>query len=146
MVNVPGLRPPTGASTETTRRADIVCFERPATLSRHRCRPPGPTTAGCGRVLLARLVEQQIHQLHAAHAVGEHVVGPEVQRDATTGEALDEGDVPRGSGRIERMRLDQPDQVERLTQLPGVGHHEVAHVVDDVVVVPVHPGGPGAAA
>ena len=95
-----------------------------------RLRGPG----GIGGRFGGRAIEQQLDQRHAADAVGQHVVGAQVQRGAAALEPLDHGDVPRRADRLERRRLHERDDVEHLAMRAGRRQRQHAQVVARVEV------------
>ena len=62
-----------------------------------------------------------VHDRGPAHAIGEHMMGAEVQRRPAVGQALDEGGVPGGAVRLEGEGLDETQQVQDVAQVPGAG-------------------------
>ena len=79
-----------------------------------------------------RVVEQEFEEGEATEAVGQHVVGVEVERGPPPVEPADEGHVPRRAIRVEGRRLEQGDEIEHL---PGLARRRGLHLADVVVGV-----------
>ena len=84
-------------------------------------------------------VEELERQLHAAFAVGDRVVQLLDQRSAAALQALDDHELPEGTGAIERIGGDQRGEVEQLTVASRLGEGDAAHVEVDVEIRIVHP-------
>ena len=98
-VNVPSLRSPSGLGSAARR----------ARLAGGVAADPRPR----------RLVEEQSEETDPADAVGECVMGSQVQRRSPVRQSFDERDVPRRAVGIERDRFQQRHEVEQLPRRSG---------------------------
>ena len=81
-----------------------------------------------------------------ALAVGQHVMGPHVQRRLAALEPLDQRDVPRAAIGIERRGLEQPDELEQLAAITGRANAIVRRCARRAEVGHLDPAGPRASA